>query len=124
MYGLVARYALSVPSCDWELEVRHDTAGGEETPVVQDFNWSLPGYWTVFNDGIYYVAREQLPDHTFVNHLRFFDLVRQRTADLGTLMGNIDDWVGGLTVSSDRRNILYSQRTYQASEVMLVEHFR
>jgi Tol biopolymer transport system component len=103
---------------------RRPVAGGEETPVVQDFNWSLPGYWTVFSDGIYYVAREQVADHTFVNHLRFFDLARKRTAELGTLMGNIDDWVGGLTVSSDRRNVLYSQRTYQTSEVMVVEHFR
>jgi eukaryotic-like serine/threonine-protein kinase len=103
---------------------RRPVAGGEETPVVRDFESPLPGYWTVLRDGIYYVARESLPDHTVVNHLKFFDFARHRSVDLGTLTGTIDDWVGGLTVSPDRRTVLYSHRTYQSSEVMLVEHFR
>jgi len=99
-------------------------AGGKETRVIRDFEWSLSGYWTVVNDGIYYVARESLPDHSLLNRLKFFDFVHGRTVNLGTLTGAIDDWVGGLTVSPDRKTVLYSQRTYQSSEVMLVEDFR
>jgi hypothetical protein len=103
---------------------RRPVAGGEETLVVPDFNWALPGYWTVFSDGIYYLTRETLVDNTFVNHFKFFEFASGRTSELGTLAGNIDDWVGGLTVSSDRRSVLYSQHIYQSREVMLVEHFR
>jgi eukaryotic-like serine/threonine-protein kinase len=103
---------------------RRPVAGGEETLVVPDFNWALPGYWTVFSDGIYYLTREALADNTFVNHFRFFEFARGRTIEVGTLAGNIDDWIGGLTVSSDRRTVLYTQRIYQSREVMLVEPFR
>lgn len=103
---------------------RRPVAGGDETPVLKDFDWSLIGYWTVFSDGIYYVARESLPDRTVVNHIRFFDFARRRSVDLGALMGNIDEWVGGLAVSPDRRTVLYSQRTYQSSEVRIIENFR
>ena len=55
---------------------------------------------------------------------RFFDFARQRTIELGTLPGTIEEWIGGLTVSSGRRTIPYSNRTYQSNEVMLVEDFR
>jgi serine/threonine protein kinase len=103
---------------------RRPVAGGEETPVVKEFNWSLVGYWTVFDDGIYYLVRESLPDRSVVNHVRFFDFSRRKTVGLGTLPGTIEDWVGGFTVSKDRRTVVYSQRTYQSSEVMLVDHFR
>jgi serine/threonine protein kinase/Tol biopolymer transport system component len=103
---------------------RRPVAGGVETQVIQNFEWSLPGYWAVVENGIYYVARETLPDRTVVNRLKFFDRVRRRTVNLGLLTGAIDDWVGGMTVSPDRKTLLYSHRSYQSSEVVLVEHFR
>lgn len=103
---------------------RRPVAGGEETPVIQQFTSSLPGYWAVVSDGIYYVVREGLADNTFVHYLKFFDFGSRRTVDLGILTGNIDHWVGGLTISKDRQTIVYSQRTYQSSEVILVEPFR
>jgi len=99
-------------------------AGGPETQVIQDFEWSLPGYWAVVSDGIYYVARESLPDRNVVNRLKFFEFARRRAINIGTLTGAIEDWVGGLTLSPDRRTLIYSQRTYQSSEIMLVEHVR
>jgi dipeptidyl aminopeptidase/acylaminoacyl peptidase len=102
----------------------HRSSTGVESVVIPEFTASLTGYWTVFRDGIYHVARERLPDRTFVHRLRFFDFARRRSADLGLLVGTIDHWVGGLTVSPDRQTIVYSQRTYQSSEIMLVEHLR
>jgi eukaryotic-like serine/threonine-protein kinase len=98
-------------------------AGAEATPVLPDFDSSLSGYWTVGSDGIYYVTRETLADNTVVNHLNFFDFAGHRTIGLGTLPGVLDAWVGGLTVSPDRKTVVYSHRAYQSSEVMLVEHF-
>ena len=78
----------------------------------------------MFDDGIYYVVRESLSDRSIANHLRFMSFTSRRTVDLGTLNGTIDDWVGGLTISKDRRTVLYVQSTYQSSEVVLVDHFR
>ena len=89
-----------------------------------EFDSGLPGYWTMFHDGIYYVTRESLPDKTLVSHLRFFEFSRRRSVDLGTLPGHIDPWVGGLTLSDDRQTVIYSHRTYQSSEIVLVEPFR
>jgi hypothetical protein len=103
---------------------RRTQADGAESPLIQDFLWSFPGYWTVVNDGIYYAVRRKLPDNTFSHHLRFFDFVRRRSVDVGTLPGTIEDWVGGLTVSTDRRTIVYSHRTYASNEIVVVEHFR
>ena len=40
------------------------------------------------------------------------------------LILSLDEWVGGLTVSADRQTVVYSQRTYQSREVMLIDHFR
>ncbi len=99
-------------------------AGGPETQVIQDFEWSLSGYWAVVSDGIYYVARESLPDRSVINRLKFFEFARRRAINVGTLTGAIEDWVGGLTLSPDRRTLIYSQRSYQSSEIMLVEHVR
>ena len=103
---------------------RQPKAGGEETQVIPDFTALLQGYWAVVNDGIYYVQRKSLPNDTFVHHLKFYDFARGQAADLGTLTGHIENYVGGLTVSSDRRTVVYSQRTYESNEIMLVEHFR
>jgi Tol biopolymer transport system component len=103
---------------------RRSLARPQETRIIPDFTWLLPGYWTVVDNGIYYVVRKSLPDRTLVHHLKFYDFARGQATDLGMLTGTIEEWVGGLTISSDRRTVVYSQRTYQSSEIMLVDHFR
>ena len=103
---------------------RRSLSGSEETRIIPGFIRSLSGYWAVVDDGIYYVFRELLPNNSYVHHLKFYDFARGRSTHLGTLTGNIEDWVGGLTVSADRRTILYSHRTYESNEIVLVEHFR
>ena len=40
------------------------------------------------------------------------------------LAGPLDDWVGGFTIASDRRSIIYSRRSYESREVVLVDQFR
>jgi Tol biopolymer transport system component len=97
---------------------------GEEEPVIAEFDWSLPAYWTVFDDGIYYVVRESLADGSVVNRLKFYDFAHARSSDRGTLDGTLELWVGGLTLSPDRRTVVYSKLAYQTSEVMMLEHFR
>jgi dipeptidyl aminopeptidase/acylaminoacyl peptidase len=103
---------------------RRPLNGGKETPVIPEFPGLLTGYWAVVSDGIYYVLRKSAPGNTLVHHLKFYDFARGQVTDLGPLVGHIEEYVGGLTVSSDRRTVVYSQRTYESNEIMLVEHFR
>jgi hypothetical protein len=102
----------------------HRSAAGDETLVIPEFKNSMLGYWTVVSDGVYYVAEERHPDGTVSYQLKFFEFARRRTSHVGILAGMLDDWVGGLTLSPDRRVLLYSQRAYETREVMLVDRFR
>ena len=104
----------------WRLSL----ADGQQTHVVSGFPWQFVGYWTVVDDGIYYLVRETLPDRTLIHQLKFYDFARRHATNLGVLPGNFDDWIGGLTISKGRRTVLYSQRTYESSEIVLVDHFR
>jgi serine/threonine protein kinase/Tol biopolymer transport system component len=103
---------------------RRAPGDAREMPLIADFKWSWPGYWAVVENGIYYVTDGTDSGRRGSNHLRFFEFASRRTSTLGPLPGLLDDWVGGLTISPDRRTVLYSQRTYQTTDVMLVEHFR
>jgi Tol biopolymer transport system component/DNA-binding winged helix-turn-helix (wHTH) protein len=103
---------------------RMPVAGGDETLIIPDFSPALSGYWRVFGDGIYYVAGEIKPDRTVVHRLNFFHFANRRTSVVATLSGALEPWYGGMSISPDRRTILYSQRAYQSSEIMLVENFR
>jgi Tol biopolymer transport system component len=103
---------------------RRPVRGGDEVPVIPGFKWSLIGYWDVAHGGVYYVDGTPNTDQAAANSLRFFDFARRRAIDVGYLPGFIEDWVGGLTVSANRRSVVYSHRTYKSSEVRVVEHFR
>jgi serine/threonine protein kinase/Tol biopolymer transport system component len=103
---------------------RQSRATRQETRVIGDSTFWLPAYWAVMRDGIYYVQRSPGPNSTWMHRLRFHDFARARVTDLGPLPGRIDDWVGGLTVSPDRRTVVYSHGNYESSEIMLVEQFR
>jgi eukaryotic-like serine/threonine-protein kinase len=100
------------------------TSGAGQQPIIPEFDWTLPAYWRVLDDGIYYVVRETRGDDSVANRLKFFEFATERTTEIGLLDGTIEPWVGGLTVSRDRRTVVYSKVAYQASEVMLLDHFR
>jgi Tol biopolymer transport system component/DNA-binding winged helix-turn-helix (wHTH) protein len=104
----------------WRMPVK----GGEETPVIPDFSPALSGYWKVAADGIYYVMGETRLDRTVVHRVNFFHLASRRTSVVATLSGALEPWYGGMSISPDGRSIVYSQRAYQSSEIMLVENLR
>lgn len=79
----------------------------------------FPGYWTVFNDGIYFLDCDSGPQAT----INFFDFASRKTTQILTMSGAPDPWRGGLTVSPDRRRILFSQRQYSSSEIVLADGF-
>ncbi len=94
--------------------------GGEETPVLPDFTGELRGYWRVVEDGIYYLNKNSEPGPA----LEFFEFATRQSQRIAVLTGNYSVYHGGLTVSPDRRWIVYSQTSRTSNEIMLVENFR
>jgi hypothetical protein len=77
-------------------------------------------YWRVVQDGIYFLAG----DARGGQRLEFFEFRTRRRHPLASLAGA--DWAfsGGLTVSPDRKTIVYSYTARPASDILLVENFR
>jgi len=100
----------------WRMPVE----GGEEALVLDRQAASLPGYWAVFDDGIYYVE----PYAATQARIMFYSFAKRQSIPIMTIPGQLDEWSGGLTVSPDRRWIVFSQREYSTSEIILAENFR
>jgi hypothetical protein len=90
---------------------RMPTAGGEEVQVLQ----ALASY-TVFDDGIYF-----LKPSGATTLLQFLALANGSIQSLATTGKRP---VGGLTVSPDRRWLLFAQMDQEGADLMLVENFR
>ena len=100
----------------WKMPVN----GGPEALVMDEMNPSLPGYWAVFDDGIYYVNSHAKPQPA----IEFFSFATRQSTRILQMSGQPDPWFGGLTVSPDRRTIVFSRQEYQSSEILLGENFR
>jgi Tol biopolymer transport system component len=100
----------------WKMQVN----GGEESLVVEKQPLDFPGYWSVFDDGIYFLNFEAKPRPT----IEFFSFAMRTSTPVVELQGQPDPWHGGLTVSPDRRLIIFSQQQYASSEIVLGQNFR
>lgn len=99
---------------------RMPAGGGTETLVLKEMEPSLPGYWDVFDDGLYYVnvKADSKPA------IEFYNFATRRSIPLVAMSNQPDPWFGGMTLSPDRKRIVFSQRQYQSSEILLGENFR
>jgi Tol biopolymer transport system component len=96
---------------------RVPTAGGEEILVLDRVRAQLPGYWQVVSDGIFYVDVDE-------GTISFYSFAQQQSTPIVAMGGGADPWFGGLTVSPDRKSIVFSRHEYSSAEIMLVENFR
>jgi serine/threonine protein kinase/Tol biopolymer transport system component len=90
--------------------------GGEETQVLEG-PLSFSFNFVVVEDGIYFVSASGWPAPGV---LHFFNFATGALKPVVT----IRLWMLGLTISPDRRSILYSQIDQAGSDLMLVENFR
>jgi Tol biopolymer transport system component/DNA-binding winged helix-turn-helix (wHTH) protein len=91
------------------------TQGGEETQVIESVAKRAA---TVVKDGIYFVPRRNPGGaHT----IQFLDFAAGRSRVVATIEMPVSY---GLSVSPDRKWILYSQVDQAGSDLMLVENFR
>jgi Tol biopolymer transport system component len=111
--GKVLYYAKSDgPTSLWKVPVE----GGEEDQVLASV--SHGENFAVVDEGIYFIPT---PDPTAGYSIQFFSFATGKM----TLITKIEKPVElGLSVSPDRKWILYSQIDEQSSDLMLVEHFQ
>jgi len=90
--------------------------GGEEIQVLASL--SNYGNFAVVDEGIYFVP---VDDDRAGSSIEFFTFATGKTSPVFTTAKPVGF---GLTVSLDKRWILYSQRDLQDSDLMLVKNFR
>jgi Tol biopolymer transport system component len=96
----------------WKVPVQ----GGEETQVVDSLSYFAN--FAVVNEGIYFLPS---PDSAGSSSIQFFSFATRKIKQIAT----IDRPVAyGMSVSADRRWILYSQHDQLGSDLMLVENFQ
>jgi Tol biopolymer transport system component len=96
--------------------VRTPTAGGEAEPILDCLAFGQN--YAVVGDGIYFIPRQ---DPKFGYSLQFLNTTTGKTQRIAS----IEKPVGlGLTVSPDRRWILYAQVDQGGSDLMLVENYQ
>src|SRR5260370_19029763 len=80
--------------------------GGAESPVLESATVSELYLWQPFNDGIYFAQRMGKSAISAEDRIQFFDFATQKITTLGRLekRGNI-----GLSVSPDRRHVIFTQ---------------
>ena len=92
--------------------------GGDETAVLASIKSGI-GDWTVVIDGIYFVNQDAKDGVA----IEFFNFATKQVKQVAGL-GKIDILYPGISVSPDRRQILYTQEDQSGGDIMLVENFR
>ena len=96
--------------------------GGEETLILDTLKAGYWSAWTVVEEGIYFLTAEQ-PARPAIE---FFSFSTGRVTELAALAKPFRPWTNpeGLSVSANRRWILYTQEDRADMDIMLVENFR
>ena len=88
--------------------------GGEESQILESL--SLWNSYDVADDGIYFAPRPKVGTGTSIQFLNF---ATTKAKPIALIKGGSS----GLSVSPDRRWILYSQTIEKGGDLMLVENF-
>jgi len=96
---------------------RVPVGGGEETSVLNHHQAGRWRVWTVTEQGIYFATAEN-PSRPLIE---FFSFATGKVTQIATLE---KPFFLGLSVSPDRRWLIYSQLDQSGSDIMLMENFR
>ena len=91
------------------------TDGGEESQIIPSVDWRA---FVVTDRGIYFMGPGE---HVSGAVLRFYSFRSGLTENIATIPHKLS---AGLTVSPDRRSVLYSQYDQASSDLMMIENFR
>jgi Tol biopolymer transport system component len=115
--------ALESPDSQWVYYTKSEEAsslwkvprdGGVETQVLESVDQLA---FAIINEGIYFIPRA---DSAGRSSIQFLDFTTKRIRSIATIKSAIRQY---LSVSPDRRWIIYSQTDQEGSDLMLVENF-
>uniref|UniRef100_Q01RH0 Transcriptional regulatory protein-like protein n=1 Tax=Solibacter usitatus (strain Ellin6076) TaxID=234267 RepID=Q01RH0_SOLUE len=95
--------------------------GGVESPVLESATVANLYLWQPFNDDIYFVQRVRNSSISTEDRIQFFDFATQMITTLGRLEKRANL---GLSISPDRRKVIFTQIDQDEHDIMLVENFR
>jgi Tol biopolymer transport system component len=95
---------------------RMPLGGGEETEVLSDIEGGGWPNWALGNEGIYFLKFSEFPNVT----INFHDFATGTNSVVSKLEKE-PGW--GLSLSSDGKSIVYLQREFAESDIMLVKNF-
>jgi Tol biopolymer transport system component/DNA-binding winged helix-turn-helix (wHTH) protein len=107
-------YFLSRPRNATMMILPLDRPGATPQPVAAMPNVQHRGQWALESDGIYFVPQSA------PRSISFYDFSTHKTRDIFKTDRDVDD---GISISPDRRYILYSQLDQFDSNIMLVNNF-
>ncbi len=97
--------------------------GGEETKVVDEPPANYWGYFALGNDGLYFLGEVGTPGKTRPG-FKFFDFATHKTIVMGEMEKDPYEGAPGMSLSPDRRFILYVRLDEARNNLMLAENFR
>jgi len=97
----------------------------EEKTVVPDLLPRIWGYWAVTAEGIYYLRPAKKTGATdLYPSIAFHSFATQRSVDIMELDKGPIPAGPGLSVSPDKKYVLYKQVDNSGADIMIVEGFR
>ena len=93
-------------------------AGGAETRVLENLSYCFN--YVPTSHGVYFVKAGLANDGPAETAVAYLDFATGKIKLLLSLRG----WVYGLTLSPDRRSLLYSRQDASGADLILVENFR
>jgi len=91
--------------------------GGPETEVLNEVEGGGWPDWALSSDGIYFLRYDKFPHVS----IQFFEFATHKTTPIWSL-GKEPGW--GLSMSRDSKSIVYVQKEFAESNIMLVKNFR
>lgn len=97
--------------------------GGPETKVTDEPPAGYWGYFSVGQDGLYYLGDTGAPQKSRPG-FKFYDFATHKITNMGDMEKGPYEGAPGLTVSPDGRSLLYVQLDEGRNSLMLAENFR
>jgi len=97
--------------------------GGEEARIVNSYQTACLGDWEITKEGIYFIDDHGITAKVTDISVDFFDFATRKTRQVANLE-KVSIIPAVLSVSSDAREILFTQKDQRGADITLVENFR
>jgi DNA-binding beta-propeller fold protein YncE len=95
-------------------------AGGAETAIFDFHQRNYSRLWTATSEGVYFAVANSNTQST----IKFFSFLTGTEKTVAEIAGIMPNSNSGLTVSPDRKRLLFPLYSQRGSDLMMIENFR